>query len=127
MPPLADPRIVKGGDQVLRNVRGEEHLLLRRYFCAAIALILPFALTLFPYSPRDHVAAPHIDPFVLDSTLSQRAVGIPETDELKEMAQLLANPGEAAQRLPEGSERQDALRQIDGFHWRVAALVARPL
>jgi hypothetical protein len=60
-------------------------------------------------------------------TLSRRTVGIPEADELKDMARLLANLWEAAQRLPEGTERQDAFRQIGSFHWRVAALVTRAL
>ena len=41
---------------VLRHSRGEEHLLLRQYFHAATASILRFAITLFPYSPRYHVA-----------------------------------------------------------------------
>jgi len=52
---------------------------------------------------------------------------MPEANELKEMARLLASLWESAQRLPEGSERQDAFRQIGSFHWRVAALVARGL
>lgn len=114
---------------MLRNVRGEEHLLLRQHFHAATVSILPFALTLFPYSPRYHVAAPHIDLFVprRDSTLSRRTVGIFEADELKDVAPLLASLWEAAQRLPEGSERQDAFRQIANFHRRVAALVTRAL
>jgi hypothetical protein len=69
---------------------------------------------------------PHIDPFLQeDSTLSQRKVGMPEFNELIDMARLLVNLWEAAQRLPEGSERRDALRQISGFQGRVAALVTR--
>ena len=40
---------------------------------------------------------------------------------------VLASLWEAAQRLPEGSERQDAFRQIGSFHRRVAALIARAL
>jgi hypothetical protein len=62
-----------------------------------------------------------------DSTLSQRTVGMPEFNELIDMAHLLVNLWEAAQRLPEGSERRDALRQISGFQSRVAALVTRSL
>ena len=50
-----------------------------------------------------------------------------ENDELKDVARLLASLWEAAQRLPEGSERQDAFRQIGGFQRRVAALVTRAL
>jgi len=46
---------------------------------------------------------------------------------MKDMARSLANLWEAAQRLPEGTERQDAFRQIGSFHWRVAALVTRAL
>jgi len=59
--------------------------------------------------------------------LSRRTVGMSETDELKDVARLLASLWEAAQRLPEGSERQDAFRQIGSFQRRVAALVARAL
>jgi hypothetical protein len=62
-----------------------------------------------------------------DSTLSRRTVGMSETDELKDMTRLLASLWEAAQRLPEGSERQDAFRQIGSFHRRVAALITRAL
>jgi hypothetical protein len=52
---------------------------------------------------------------------------MPEADELKDMTTLLASLWEAAQRLPEGSERQDAFRQIGGFHRQVAALIPRAL
>jgi hypothetical protein len=52
---------------------------------------------------------------------------MPEFNELIDMARLLVNLWEAAQRLPEGSERQDAFRQIGSFHRRVAALVTRAL
>jgi hypothetical protein len=48
---------------------------------------------------------------------------MPEADELKDMTTLLASLWEAAQRLPEGSERQDAFRQIR----QMAALIARAL
>jgi hypothetical protein len=116
---------------VLRHVRGEEHLLLRQRFRAATASILPFALTLFLYSPRYPVAAtPHpqfIHSYNEDSTLSRRTIGMPETDELKDTTLLLASLWEAAQRLPEGSERQDVFRQIGSFHWRLAALITRAL
>jgi hypothetical protein len=50
---------------------------------------------------------------------------MPEFNELIDMARLLVNLWEAAQGLPEESERRDALRQISGFQRRVAALVAR--
>ena len=62
-----------------------------------------------------------------DLTLSQRTVGMPEADELKDMTRLLASLWEAAQRLPEGSERQDAFRQIGSFQKRMAALISRAL
>jgi hypothetical protein len=116
---------------VLCNVCGEEHLLLHQCFRAATVSILPFALTLFLYSPRYPVAAPPHNPFIRshneDSTLSRRTVGMPEADELKDMTRLLASLWEAAQRLPEGSERQDAFRQIGSFHRRVAALITLAL
>jgi hypothetical protein len=110
---------------VLRHVRGEEHLLLRSYLRAATASILSFALTLFPCSPRDHIAAqPVFDPNYEDSTLN-RCAGISEADKLQDIAQLLASLWEAAQRLPEGSERHDAFREIGSFQKRAAVLVTR--
>jgi hypothetical protein len=62
-----------------------------------------------------------------DLTLSRRTVGMPEFNELIDMARLLVNLWEAAQRLPEGSERREAFRQISGFQRRVAALVTGAL
>jgi hypothetical protein len=50
-----------------------------------------------------------------------------EFNELIDMTRLLVNLWEAAQRLPEGSERRDAFKQISGFQRRVAALVTRAL
>ena len=87
----------------------------------------------FPH--RAQVAASvHFNLFVAMriQTLRRRTAEIPEADELKagdmkDMARSLANLWEAAQRLPEGTERQDAFRQIGSFHWRVAALVTRAL
>jgi hypothetical protein len=120
----------KSWRSVLRRVRGEEHLLLRQYFRAASASILPFVLTLFLYSPRYPVAAfqpTSIRSYQEDPTLSQRTVGMPEFNELIDMARLLVNLWEAAQRLPEGSERREAFRQISGFQRRVAALVTRAI
>jgi hypothetical protein len=90
-------------------------------------LTVPFALAL---SLTAHVACSvHIDPFLAMriQTLSRRTVGISEANELKDMVRLLANLWETAQRLPEGTERQDAFRQIGSFYWRVAALVTRAL
>ena len=59
--------------------------------------------------------------------MSQRNVGMPEFNDLIDMARLLVNLWEAAQRLPDGSERRDAFRQISGFQSRVVALVTRAL
>ncbi len=47
----------------------------------------------------------------------------PETSELQELARLLLNLFEAAQRLPEGRERQAALRQVDDFRRRLAMFI----
>jgi hypothetical protein len=52
---------------------------------------------------------------------------MPEFNELIDMTRLLENLWESAQRLPEGSERRDAFKQISGFQRRVAALVTRSL
>ena len=57
--------------------------------------------------------------------MSERHVTVPEASELKELVQLLLNLLEAAQRLPEGPERQSAFREIDGFQKRLARLVRR--
>ena len=115
---------------MLRRVRGEEHLLLRQYFPRGNCIDTAICTYLFLYSPRYLDAAPHT-PFIRsyneDATLSRRTFGMSEADELKDMTRLLASLWEAAQRLPEGSERQDAFRQIGSFHWRVAALIARAL
>jgi hypothetical protein len=102
------------------------------FYCvrAATASILPFAL-LSSFTRRAIPWRPPTPTFIRlyneDSTLSRRTVGMPETDELKDMTRLLVSLWEAAQRLPEGSERQDAYRQIGSFHRRVAALIARAL
>jgi acetoin utilization deacetylase AcuC-like enzyme len=96
---------------------------LRQCFRAATASMLLFALTLFLNSR----AAPALTfSYNEDLTLSRRTVGMPKADELKDMTRLLASLWEAAQRLPAGSERQDAFRQIDSFHRRVAALITPP-
>jgi hypothetical protein len=83
------------------------------------------------FTRRAISSRPHTPIFIRsnneDSTLSRRTFGMSEADELKDMTRLLASLWEAAQRLPEGSERQDAFRQIGSFHWRVAALIARAL
>jgi hypothetical protein len=79
------------------------------------------------FTRRGPAALTFIRSYNEDLTLTRRTVGMPEADELKDMTRLLASLWEAAQRLPEGSERQDAFRQIGSFHWRVAALIARAL
>jgi hypothetical protein len=78
-------------------------------------------------SRRGPAALTFIRSYNEDLTLSRRTVGMSEADELKDMSRLLASLWEAAQRLPEGSERQDAFRQIGSFQRRVAALIARAL
>jgi len=57
--------------------------------------------------------------------MTERDVRVPKASELKELAQLLLNLLEAAQRLPEGPGRQSAFREIDGFQKRLARLVRR--
>ena len=112
---------------MLGGMRGEEHLLLRKYFprgdCIDTA-ICTYSLPLLAARPP---VLTFIRSYNEDLTLSRRTVGMPKADELKDMTRLLASLWEAAQRLPEGSERQDAFRQIGSFHWRVAALIARAL
>jgi hypothetical protein len=113
---------------MLTDVRGEEHLLLRfsRGNCIKTA-----SCTLLS-SLTDRVIKPQFSLILIrfhqeDPTLSQHTVGMHEFDELIDMTRLLVNLWEAAQRLPEGSERQDAFKQISGFQRRVAALVTRAL
>jgi hypothetical protein len=115
---------------MLRRVRGEEHLLLRQYFprgnCIDTAICtysLPLLAALFRRGPH----TTFIRSYNEDLTLSQRTFGMPEADELKDMTRVLASLWEAAQQLPEGSERQDAFRQIGSFHRRVAALISRAI
>jgi len=55
--------------------------------------------------------------------MPQRFVGVPDTCELKELAQLLLSLLDTAQRLPEGPERQTAINQIGSFQKRLAALI----
>ena len=57
--------------------------------------------------------------------MSQCVVGVSRTDELNELARLLANLRETAQRLPAGAERDEAIGQIGSFERRFATLVAR--
>lgn len=57
--------------------------------------------------------------------MSQRVFGVPGTDELNELARLLAKLQETARELPVGVEREEAMRQISNFERRLATLVAR--
>ena len=50
---------------------------------------------------------------------------VPEVSELKELTQLLLNLLEAAQRLPEGAERQSAFGKIADFQRRLATIIRR--
>jgi len=101
---------------ILRTVRGEEPPF------AASVLRLLFLTALSRFSLKTVIRS-----YKEESTLSRRTIGMPEVDELKDIARLLGNLWEAAQRLPEGSERQDAFRQIGNFQRRVAVLVTRAL
>jgi len=114
---------------MLRNLRGEEHLLLRHHVRAANASILPLHLlsSLTRFAIMSRPPPTFIRSYYEDATLSRRTVGMSEADELKDLARLLTSLWEAAQRLPEGSERQDAFRQIGSFHRRVAVIVTGAL
>jgi len=57
--------------------------------------------------------------------LSDCAVRVPEIEELKEIVQLQANLWHAAQRLPVGAERENALREIRGFQNRMTTFIWR--
>jgi hypothetical protein len=67
--------------------------------------------------------------------LNQGAVGVIEiakfqervleAAKLQEIVALLANLRDAAHQLPEGTERQNALREIRGYQIRIAAFVRR--
>jgi hypothetical protein len=52
-------------------------------------------------------------------------VEVPEISRMREIVTMLANLLDAAHRLPEGIERQDALREIRGYQISMAALVQR--
>ena len=49
----------------------------------------------------------------------------PATSELQELTRLLLDLLEAAQRLPEGPERQAALKQINDFQQRLAKFIPK--
>ena len=60
-----------------------------------------------------------------ESTLSQAAVRVSEIYKLQEMVALLADLRDAAHRLPEGTDRQNALREIRGYQIKMAGFVRR--
>ena len=57
--------------------------------------------------------------------MNQVAVEVSEITKMQEIVTLLANLRDAAHRLPEGTERQNALREIGGYQIRMAAFVRR--
>ena len=85
---------------MLCRVCGEEHLLLRQYFprgnCIDPAICTYSLPLLAALTRRD--PTPKLIPFYSEDSLS-------EAEELKDMTRLLASLSEAAQCLPEGSER----------------------
>jgi hypothetical protein len=98
--------------------------------CAAIALILPIEspsftrrVVLSPPFPGIQHTRPHFN--LRGHNVSQRVIGVPGTDELNELARMLAKLRETAQGLPAGVERDEAVRQIGNFERRFATLVAR--
>jgi hypothetical protein len=60
-----------------------------------------------------------------DGPLNDCAVRVPEIEKLKEIVQLQASLWHAAQRLPAGAERENALREIRGFQNRMTAFIRR--
>jgi len=57
--------------------------------------------------------------------LSEGAFEVQEIEKIKEIVDLQASLWKAVQRIPEGAERQKALREMSGFQNRMAALVRR--
>ena len=115
---------------MLRRLCGEEHLLLRPKFrvaTASIQRVRTDSLPLLTASIEPRSSLTLVRSYHEDLTLNQRTVGMPEFDQLIDMARLLVNLWEAAQRLPDGSERRAALIQISAFQRRVAALITRTL
>jgi hypothetical protein len=70
--------------------------------------------------------APRLDNAVSEErTLIQGAVEVLEISKMQEIVTMLANLRDAAHQLPEGPERQNALREIGDFQIRMAAFVWR--
>lgn len=63
----------------------------------------------------------HKSPREVRASVNQHRV--PEISELNELVQLLGRLLEAAERLPEGTERHAAFEQIADFERRLAALI----
>ena len=57
--------------------------------------------------------------------MSEGAFEVQEIEKIKEIVDLQASLWKAVQRIPEGAERQKALREMSGFQNRMAALVRR--
>ena len=60
-----------------------------------------------------------------ERTLIQGAVEVLEISKMQEIVTILANLRDAALQLPDGPERQNALREIKDFQIRLAAFVRR--
>lgn len=84
----------------------------------------PQGLSLLPQTAS--IFAGRIDnPVWEERTLIQGAVEVPELNKMQEIVTMLANLWDAAHQLPEGLERQNALREIGGYQIRMAAFVRR--
>jgi hypothetical protein len=57
--------------------------------------------------------------------LIQGAIEVLEITKMQEMVTMLANLRDAAHQLPEGTERQNALREIRDYQIRMAPFVRR--
>ena len=57
--------------------------------------------------------------------LFQGAGEVPELKKMREVVMMLAGVWDAANRLPAGTERQDAIREIAGYQIRILAFVRR--
>jgi hypothetical protein len=60
-----------------------------------------------------------------ERTLIQDAVEVSEINKVQEIVTILANLLDTAHRLPDGTERQNALREIGAYQIRTAAFIRR--
>jgi hypothetical protein len=60
-----------------------------------------------------------------EESLIHGALQVPEIRKMQEVVTILANLQDAANQLPEGTERQNALREVRGYQIRMAAFVRR--